>query len=60
MERRASGPDELPRITTVGRVLRYTATVVERDNLKREYLKRIKQAFEDRGIEIPFPQLTIH
>ena len=27
MERRASGPDELPRIATVGRVLRYTATV---------------------------------
>ena len=28
MERRASGPDELPRIATVGRVLRYTATVI--------------------------------
>ena len=28
MERRASGPDDLPRITTVGRVLRYTATVI--------------------------------
>ena len=28
MERRASGPDELPRITTVGRVFRYTATVI--------------------------------
>src|SRR6202008_4698514 len=28
MERRASGPEELPRITTVGRVLRYTATVI--------------------------------
>ena len=28
MERRASGPDELPRITTVGRVFRYTATVL--------------------------------
>jgi small-conductance mechanosensitive channel len=28
MERRASGADELPRIATVGRVLRYTATVI--------------------------------
>jgi len=28
MERRASGPDELPRITTVSRVLRYSATVI--------------------------------
>jgi len=33
---------------------------IERDNVKREYLKRIKQAFAARGIEIPFPQLTIH
>jgi len=28
MERRVSGPDELPRLATVGRVLRYTATVI--------------------------------
>jgi len=32
----------------------------ERDNVKREYLKRVKAAFDSRGIEIPFPQLTIH
>jgi small conductance mechanosensitive channel len=28
MEQRTSGPDELPRVATVGRVLRYTATVI--------------------------------
>ena len=32
----------------------------ERDNVKREYLKRIKEAFAARGIEMPFPQLTVH
>ena len=32
----------------------------ERDNVKREYLKRIKEAFDARGIELPFPQLTVH
>jgi len=33
---------------------------IEQWNVKREYLKRLKKAFEERGIEIPFPQLTIH
>lgn len=29
-------------------------------NVKREFLKRLKQAYDELGIEIPFPQLTIH
>jgi small conductance mechanosensitive channel len=33
---------------------------IQQWNVKREYLKRLKQAFDERGIEIPFPQLTIH
>ena len=32
----------------------------ERDNVKREFQKRLKQAFGQRGIEMPFPQLTVH
>ena len=33
---------------------------VQQWNVKREYLKRLKKAFDERGIEIPFPQVTIH
>ncbi|MGH8742489.1 MAG: mechanosensitive ion channel family protein, partial [Burkholderiales bacterium] len=33
---------------------------IQQWNVKREYLKRLKQRFDERGIEIPFPQLTIH
>lgn len=28
-------------------------------NVKREFLKRLKKAFAERGIEIPFPQLSV-
>ena len=44
-------------------VLRCRVKVVpanEQWNVKREYLKRLKTAFEERGIQIPFPQLTVH
>ena len=33
---------------------------IQQWNVKREYLRRLKKAFDERGIEIPFPQLTIH
>jgi small-conductance mechanosensitive channel len=33
---------------------------IELWNVKREYLRRLKQAFDARGIEIPYPQLTVH
>jgi len=32
----------------------------EQLNVKREFQKRLKKAFGERGIEIPFPQLTVH
>jgi len=33
---------------------------IEQWNVKREFLKRLKKAFDERGIEIPFPQLVVH
>ena len=33
---------------------------IEQWNVRREFLKRLKKAFEERGVAIPFPQLTIH
>ena len=32
----------------------------EQWNVKREFQKRLKKAFDERGIAIPFPQLTVH
>jgi moderate conductance mechanosensitive channel len=29
-------------------------------SVRREYLKRLKDAFDEHGIEIPFPQMTLH
>jgi small conductance mechanosensitive channel len=33
---------------------------IQQWNVKREYLKRLKKAFDARGIEIPFPHLTVY
>jgi small-conductance mechanosensitive channel len=33
---------------------------IQQWNVKREYLKRLKAAFDARGIEIPFPHLTLY
>jgi small conductance mechanosensitive channel len=33
---------------------------IQQWNVKREFLKRLKKAFEEAGIEIPFPQLAVH
>ena len=33
---------------------------IQQWNVRREYFRRLKKAFDARGIEIPFPQLTIH
>lgn len=33
---------------------------IEQWNVKREFLKRLKKAYDERGIEIPFPHLTVY
>jgi small conductance mechanosensitive channel len=36
------------------------APPIEQWNVKREFLKRLKKAYDQRGIEIPFPHLTLY
>jgi len=33
---------------------------IEQWNVRREFLRRLKKAFDERGIEIPFPHLTLY
>lgn len=54
------GVDKLDNSAVVLRVQLRVVPPTERDNVRREYFKRIKLAFDARGIEIPFPQLTLH
>jgi len=54
------GVDKLDNSAVVLRAQLRIVPPVERDNVRREFLKRIKLAFDERGIEIPFPQLTLH
>jgi len=54
------GVEKLDNSAVVLRVQLKVVPAVEQQNVKREYLKRVKQAFDERGIEIPFPQVTIH
>ncbi len=39
---------------------RFKVLPLEQWGVRREYLKNIKQAFDAQGIEIPFPQLSVH
>ncbi|MEO8310089.1 MAG: mechanosensitive ion channel family protein [Caldimonas sp.] len=39
---------------------RFRVAPLEQWNVKREYLRRLKRAFDEQGIEIPFPQLRVH
>lgn len=39
---------------------RFKVLPLEQWGVRREYLMRIKKAFDAKGIEIPFPQLTVH
>jgi small conductance mechanosensitive channel len=39
---------------------RFRVAPLEQWTIKRDYLKRLKRAFDLEGIEIPFPQLKIH
>jgi small conductance mechanosensitive channel len=39
---------------------RFRVAPLEQWTVKRDYLRRLKRAFDERGIEIPFPQRTLH
>jgi small-conductance mechanosensitive channel len=39
---------------------RFRVAPLEQWTVRREYLRRLKIAFDHAGIEIPFPQLTLH
>lgn len=39
---------------------RFRVAPLEQWTVRREYLRRLKIAFDRAGIEIPFPQLTVH
>jgi small conductance mechanosensitive channel len=39
---------------------RFKVRPLEQWNVRREYLRRLKQAFDRRGIEIPYPHLTVY
>jgi small conductance mechanosensitive channel len=55
-----AGVERLDNSAVVLRCRLKVVPAIEQWNVKREYLKRLKTAFEERGIEIPFPQLTVH
>jgi small conductance mechanosensitive channel len=39
---------------------RFRVAPLEQWAVRREYLRRLKREFDERGIEIPFPQLKVH
>lgn len=39
---------------------RFKTAPLEQWNVKREFLRRLKKAFDARGIEIPYPHLTVY
>jgi moderate conductance mechanosensitive channel len=39
---------------------RFRVAALEQWTVKREYLRRLKRAFDEHEIEIPFPQLAVH
>ncbi len=39
---------------------RFKTVALEQWNVRREYLRRLKKAFDEAGIEIPFPQMKLH
>ncbi len=40
--------------------MRIKVAPIQQWNVKREFLRRLKQTFDARGIEIPFPHLTLY
>lgn len=39
---------------------RFKCAPLQQWALRREYLRRLKRDFDDRGIEIPFPHMTLY
>lgn len=39
---------------------RFKVVAMQQWNVKREYLRRLKLAFDERGIEIPYPHMTLY
>lgn len=39
---------------------RFKVVPIEQWNVRREYLRRIKRAFDEAGIEVPYPHLTVY
>lgn len=54
------GVDRLEDSSVVVRVRLKVVPPIEQWNVKREYLRRVKKAFDAKGIEIPFPHLTLY
>lgn len=54
------GVEKLDNSAVVLRCRLKVVPAIEQWNVKREFLKRLKTAFDQHGIEMPFPQLTVH
>jgi small conductance mechanosensitive channel len=39
---------------------RFKVAPLEQWNVRREYFRRIKAAFDEAGVEIPYPHLTLY
>lgn len=39
---------------------RFKVAPLEQWNVRREFLRRVKEAFDERGIEIPYPHVTVY
>lgn len=58
-EMEMAGVDNLADSSVIIRC-RFKVLPLEQWGIRREYFKRIKKAFDEQGIEIPFPQMTLH
>lgn len=54
------GLDRLDSSAVVLRCRLRVVPAIEQWNVRREFLKRLKKAFDERDIEIPFPHLTVY
>jgi small conductance mechanosensitive channel len=54
------GLDKLDSSAVVLRCRLKVVPPIEQWNVKREYMKRLKAAYDERGIEIPYPHVTVY